>query len=176
MSASSRSGGPTRVRLYLLRHGPAGLKSAWEGDDVDRPLTAKGVRRIEQIAQALAVEELEPDLVLTSPFARADQTARIVAERLGNADVTFVDERLSPGFAIDQLCAILDDRPDAEALLLVGHEPDLSTLTEALCGARVALQKGGLIELELERPHVKEATLVRVEQPGHLLRSLAPQP
>jgi phosphohistidine phosphatase SixA len=157
------------IRVYLLRHGPAGLRSAWRGSDAERPLIKDGVRTVKQIGRALAAQGLEPDLILTSPYARSEQTAAIVAKALDRSDVMLIEKTLSPGFAIADFTALLESHADAGAIMLVGHEPDLSTLSALLCGARLALQKGGLIELELDRRHPNKAVLVRLEQPRHLI-------
>lgn len=137
---------------------------------MDRPLTRSGARRIKRIAKALVSEGLEPDLIVTSPYARASQTADIVARQLDRRELCRVDERLSPGCSPAELAAILEDHRDAETVVMIGHEPDFSDCTAAMSGARVALQKGALVELEFDRQHPDEALLVRLEQPGHLLR------
>ena len=160
------------IRLYLLRHGPAGRRSAWRGDDADRPLTKAGLREVEQISRTLAAEGLVPDVVLTSPFVRSLQTAAMVAERLDRPDVVTVESSLAPGFGMADLEILLNRWPTAESIMLVGHEPDLSALSGALCGARIVLQKGGLVEIELDRRRATEAVLLRLEQPTHLVRRL----
>ena len=157
--------------VYLLRHGPAGLRSAWSGDDADRPLTTDGAREMERIAAALAAQGLAPDLMLTSPLARARQTASILATALGQPDLTIVNSSLlAPSFCLADLQAILSDHHDATSVVLVGHEPALSGVTLALCGARIVLQKGALVEVDVNRDDLSKSVLVRLEQPAHLLR------
>lgn len=158
------------IRVYLLRHGPAGLRSAWEGTDEERPLTKDGRRKVKAIASALAAEGVEPDLILTSPFARAEQTAAILAKALDRRDLTLVEDALAPGLSTSVFTTLLDSHRDATAIMVVGHEPDLSRLTAEVAGARIVLQKGGLAELELDREKPTAAVLVRLEQPAHLLR------
>ena len=129
-----------------------------------------GVREMERIAAALAAQGLAPDLVLSSPLARARQTASILATALGRPDLTIVDSSLAPGFSLADLEAILSDRHDATSVVLVGHEPDLSAVTSALCGARIVLQKGAMVEFDVDRDDLSKSVLVRLEQPAHLLR------
>jgi phosphohistidine phosphatase len=155
------------IRVYLLRHGPAGLRSAWKGPDAERPLTKNGRRKMKGIAAALAGEGMEPDLILTSPYARAEQTATLVAKALDRTDAVVVEEALAPGFTPGAFITLLEQHTDAATIMLVGHDPDLSTLTTKLSGARIVLQKGALVELELDRP--TEAVLVRLSQPVHML-------
>lgn len=159
------------IRVYLLRHGPAGHRSTWSGDDAERPLTEAGTAKVAQIADALVADGLAPDLILTSPLARCQQTASIVAEALGRSDRLVLEGSLAPGFDAADLTALLDRYPDAPTILFVGHEPDLSEVCAELCGATVELRKGALVELELDRRHPTDAVLVRLEQPAHLLRA-----
>ena len=158
------------TQIYLLRHGPAALRSAWAGNDADRPLTKDGRRKVKRIGQALAEEGLEPDLVITSPFARSLETATIIAKKLGRQDQTTGDETLAPGFAVTAFTDLLDRHPDAATIMIVGHEPDLSALTDELGVARIVLKKGGLVELEMDRRDPAATVLIRLEQPAHLLR------
>ena len=71
------------MNLYILRHGIAvepgspGYKS-----DSERPLIPKGERRLRSAAAAMRKLELSFDLILSSPFIRAKQTAEIVAGEL----------------------------------------------------------------------------------------------
>ena len=69
------------VRVLVLRHGCAGDKSDWPGDDAARPLDHAGV------AQAAAIVDLLADAgvrrILTSPTARCRQTVEPLAARLG---------------------------------------------------------------------------------------------
>lgn len=169
--ATPRRDRPATLRLFLLRHGSAGLRSAWQGKDADRPLTDDGAKQVKRAARRLAEQGVVPDLIVTSPFERAAATARIVAKVLGVRDLVVTDPALAPGFGPAQLDELLRAHGDATALMLVGHEPDLSEVTESLCGGRIRLQKGGLVELEIDLHDetVRPAVLVRLAQPSHLV-------
>jgi len=131
------------MKLYFLRHGLAGHGTRWKGDDRVRPLTPQGKKKMAREAATMAKLNLGINLVITSPLARARETAEIVAERLQIKQLQ--DERLSPGFNPEQLAAILHDHPRAGALMLVGHEPDFSATIGHLIGdARIVCKKGGL--------------------------------
>ena len=71
------------MNLYLLRHGIA-VEPGTPGceKDSERPLTPKGKRQLRQIAAAMKKMDLRFDLILSSPFLRARQTAEIIAESL----------------------------------------------------------------------------------------------
>ena len=126
-----------RWELYFLRHADAGDPEGWRGDDAQRPLSPKGVRQAERVAAFLGGIGFAPDAILSSPKLRATQTAESVAAVLGGG-VTF-DERLAGGFTIDGLRTLLDTvehRDGARRVLLVGHDPDFSSVVSTLCGAK----------------------------------------
>jgi phosphohistidine phosphatase len=94
---------------------------------------------------------VSPDVILSSPLVRAQQTAEIVATGLDLRDRLVMDPRLGPGFDPRQLKALLAAHRDASTLLLVGHEPDFSeTISRLIGGGRLDVKKGGLALVELE--------------------------
>ena len=136
------------MKCYLLRHGLAADPERWEGSDAERPLTREGKARMVREAKTIAALSLKIDAIVSSPLLRARQTAEIVGAQLGMAVVA--DARLGIGFDLRALCGILADRRDADAILLVGHEPGMSlTIGEAIGGGRVVLKKGGLACLDI---------------------------
>jgi len=135
------------IHLHLLRHADAGEPAAWEGDDALRPLSDKGRRQAERLASLLSRSKRPPGAIITSPKARAEQTARIVADALG-LEIRF-DERLAGPMDLEVLAAILEDAGAPEAPALVGHDPDFSDLASELTGAPLALQKGSLARIDL---------------------------
>lgn len=155
------------MKLFFLRHGPAEPKDDWAGDDEERPLSATGELLVAEVAATLARQHVAPDVILTSPYRRARQTAQIVAERLGMSDRVKVDPRLMPGFGLRQLGRILNDYPDHESLLLVGHGPDLGQVVRNLTGGRLTIRKAGVAQVELAGPSAIK---------GRLLSLLVPAP
>jgi phosphohistidine phosphatase len=137
------------MRIYLLRHGLAD-RSAWSGADFDRPLTTIGKERMEVEAEFISKLDLGLDHILTSPLARAYQTAEIVAEHLGMLDRLEIDDRISPGFGRAELAEIINKYPQADSLMVVGHEPDFSMTIEGLIGGgSVVCKKGSLARVDL---------------------------
>jgi phosphohistidine phosphatase len=124
--------------IYLLRHGEAEAKN---GDDAARLLTAKGERQAAAAGRALAALGANVDACLTSPRARAADTARLACEALPVEPETAPELSGGP-FDSGALAA---GRGDA---LLVGHEPDFSNEVARLTGGRVKLRKGGLAIVE----------------------------
>ena len=143
------------MNLYLLRHAPAverGVPSSRV--DSKRPLTPEGEKKMRSIAEAMHRLELEFDLILTSPFLRARQTAVIVAEVLQAQDRLRLSAHLAadgrPSRLIEEIQQLT---PPPGNLLLVGHEPYLSHLTSRLLAGdnrlEIEFKKGGLCKLEI---------------------------
>jgi len=136
------------LKIYFLRHGVAVEPEDWKGNDYDRPLTDDGRERMRREAKAIRKLELKLDAILTSPLLRAKETADIVARELRMPSKE--DERLGGDFDVPSLEAILQGCADLKALMLVGHEPSMSSVIGRLIGvARIDLKKGGLACVEL---------------------------
>jgi phosphohistidine phosphatase len=136
------------LQLYLLRHADAGDPMAWSGDDAERPLSAKGKRQARRLGSLLADIGWKPDLILTSPKVRAAQTARLV----GNAiEVKPTDERrLASAFELSDVGSMLAAHPEAKRVVLVGHDPDFSSIASTLTGAAIELRKGAIARIDLQ--------------------------
>ncbi|MGZ3499648.1 MAG: phosphohistidine phosphatase SixA [Vulcanimicrobiaceae bacterium] len=149
------------MRLYFLRHGQAGERDEYKGNDFDRPLTDEGRERMAREAKTIAQLQLAPDLIITSPLVRAKQTAEIVAERLKMRDRLIDDERLGLDFGLGELRQILQEHANASALLLVGHDPSMSqTVGQLVGGARINLKKGSLAYVDLPDASSVDGVLV----------------
>jgi len=137
-----------RLELYLLRHADAGDPMAWKGDDADRPLSGKGRRQARRVGRWLADLGRAPDAILTSPKARALQTATIVAGALGLKPM--VDERLGGQLDHEVIGSLIAAAgADARRVMLVGHDPDFSSMASSLSGGPVSLRKGAVARIDL---------------------------
>jgi phosphohistidine phosphatase len=136
------------MQLYFLRHGEADWPD-WTKPDDERPLTDFGRKEVRQVAKFLNRLKVKPDLVLTSPLPRALQTAEVAAEQLKTK--LRQDEALEPGFGISELGTVLK-RYHLKVLMLVGHEPDFSSVISTLTGASLKLSKAGvgLVDIDPE--------------------------
>ena len=131
--------------LYFLRHGKAGAPRA--SNDDERELTPKGARALRAAGPLWRRLNLRPDVVISSPLARALQTADIFCEAMGGEPT--VDDLLRPGASWGQLARAMAQHPDARRVMFVGHEPDLSSAIVQLTGAAsVRMRKGGLACIE----------------------------
>ena len=132
--------------LYFLRHGKA--EEARGGDDDRRELTAEGEATLRAAAPLWRRLNLRPDVVLSSPLARAARTADLVCEAIG-APEPIRDERLRPGAGWGDLARAMAAHADARRVLFVGHEPDLSGAISLLTGAAsVRMRTGGVACIE----------------------------
>jgi phosphohistidine phosphatase len=143
------------MQLYFLRHGEADWPD-WTKPDDERPLTDFGKKEVRQVAKFLDRLKVKPDLIVTSPLPRASQTAEIAAEQLKTK--LRQDEALEPGFGISELGTVLK-RHRSKVLMLVGHEPDFTTVISALTGASLKLSKAGVALLEVD-PESEEGKLL----------------
>ncbi len=139
------------VELLLLRHAHAGDPASWQGPDDVRPLSGRGRRQAEQMGRLLAEGGVAPSIFLTSPLARARETAEIVAGIVG-APVR-LEPRLVGGLDLGVVEEILRDAGDPPRPVLVGHDPDFSELLVTLVGAdTLRMRKGALARLDGVRP------------------------
>lgn len=157
------------MQLYFIRHGKAD-RSAWDGDDFDRPLTPGGRADMEKEAERLRTLGVSPVRILSSPLARAVQTAEIIASKLGLDDRLLVDDRLGFGFDLKTLRSMLIDHPDAERIALVGHEPSFSSVIgEIIGGGLVVCKKGCVARVDIVSPDSRHGELVWLLQPRTLI-------
>jgi len=157
--------------LYFLRHGVAGSREEWKGDDALRPLTKKGMKNMVSQAKTIDEMDLKLDLIITSPLARAFQTADIVADELDMGEKLVQDERLGPGFGSEDLVEVLQSHPEANNILLVGHEPDFSqTISALIGGSRLVVKKGGLARVDVINADPLQGELVWLLPPRAMIR------
>jgi len=139
------------VKLLLVRHAAAVPRGTPGIPDGERPLTPKGKAKFRAAAKGLARIAHRPDVLLTSPLARARATAEIAARAFKRIEPT-----IEPALAhesLDGIVAALGAHPPGATVAVVGHEPTLSALLARLLGAahgeRLAFKKGGAAFVDL---------------------------
>jgi phosphohistidine phosphatase len=137
-------------QLWLLRHGDA--EPHGTRPDAERRLTAHGEDQARTAGVALTRLRVDFDATLFSPKTRARQTAELAAVQWSEEQRArlSVHPPLAGDFGAQQALAELAGLTADGRLLLVGHEPDLSSIAGDLTGARVDLKKGGLAVVRLE--------------------------
>jgi phosphohistidine phosphatase len=156
--------------LYLLRHADAVDASAGL-PDWDRPLTEKGIQQARRVGQFCLRENLIPDVIVSSPLARAQSTAELVATEL-ELDVQvegFLASGMRPETALEELRGM----GRSAGVMLVGHEPDLSDLIATLLGLRspgnLRIRKASLTGIEVAHPSAGGGVL-QFSLPSTLMR------
>lgn len=133
--------------IFMLRHGHA---EADQGSgDAARALTEKGRNQSVTAGRAILRLGLKIDVCLASPKLRARDTALLACGQIGMEPE--ICQPIADGF-YDTL-ELVAGRGN---VMLVGHEPDMSSEIARLTGARVKLRKGGLAVLE---PHALQVLL-----------------
>ena len=139
--------------IYLIRHAIAAERGDRWPDDHLRPLVRRGVSRMQQAVAGFRRLDAGIELVLTSPLARAQQTAEVVVLGLRPSPRLEQLAELSPGGSPDQVAAALAPLAGCRSLALIGHEPDLGRLAAWLVGAvePFTLKKGGICRIDVDR-------------------------
>jgi phosphohistidine phosphatase len=138
------------MELYVLRHGIA-TDSQPGSPDSSRELTDEGREKVAVVAKMARRAGVEPSLILTSPYVRAVQTAKVAAAEFGYSGPLLRTETLVPFGTPKGVWDELRDHAKESAVLLSGHEPLLSQLVSYLLAAP---------SLQVE---MKKATLVRID-------------
>lgn len=137
------------MQLLLLRHANADTVAVV---DDERPLSSKGREQAHKVASFCKRNDLAPALILTSPLRRADETARIVSRELGVELVT--EDWLASGMEPAAALEGLKQYQSHETVMIVGHEPDFSTLAAWLTGlpdsSNIHIRKASLTALDLQ--------------------------
>ncbi len=166
------------MNLVLIRHGVAEDPDAFAKtgeDDALRPLTKDGRRKMERAAAGLRRIVKSIDVLASSPYVRAMQTAQIVADSYDSLEIVTADA-LVPDEPFETFLDWLRHHRGATTVAAVGHEPHLSRLATWLLAGKaeshVAFGKGGACLLELSNhPRAGGATMHWLLTPD-LLRHL----
>jgi phosphohistidine phosphatase len=142
--------------LYLVRHGVAVDRTDPKcPPEAERPLTARGVQKTRSAALGLRAMGAKPDVMITSPFVRAVQTAEIFSEALGFAvDKIRVNDHLKPAANPAEIIKEFTHLR-AKEVALFGHAPHLDLTIAHLAGARTPFTE------------LKKAGVACFEQSGH---------
>lgn len=152
------------MNIYIIRHAIA-IDEGTEGfEDSERPLTDNGRKKMRQIARGLRALGVGVDLIISSPYVRARETADVLADVLRMKQKAAISENLLPLGDPDLLISEINEKYSVDSIAIVGHEPNLSTLTGLLISenAKVSMtyKKGGVCKLTTDDlHHSRTATL-----------------
>ena len=114
--------------LFILRHGYAGNRLSDPIKDTKRELTVSGKKEVVEIAKSLKKLGVKFNVIFSSPLARAFQTAKIIAEEYKLTKQIEQSEELKPNGSKDFLYNKLSKLNIDSVILIVGHEPYLSSM------------------------------------------------
>src|SRR4030095_166750 len=135
--------------LFLLRH----AKSSWKDDalsDFDRPLKNRGLGDAQLIGKLIRQREIPLDLVISSSAERARQTTQLVLMSADRQVETRFDERLYEAGMRRLLTLISRLDNQANAVMLVGHNPGFEELLKTLTGEEHGMRTAALAGIEFE--------------------------
>jgi phosphohistidine phosphatase len=170
-------------QLWLLRHADAEPHGTRE--DSERRLTERGERQARLAGEAIALMGVEFEALLSSPKERALRTATVAAQAWSGpqCEQLEIHAPLAGGFDARQALAAmsaLPSRPRSAGqaapparVLLVGHEPDLSTVVAELTGASIDLKKGGLAVVRVDGATGELMVLLRPSELGLIAKGRA---
>jgi phosphohistidine phosphatase len=144
------------MQLYIVRHGIAiDREDSKCPPEADRYLTEEGVERTKQVAEAVAALGIHADLMFSSPYVRAMQTAAIFASELeySKQKIRRTDSLL-PGAEPGAFLRELAREKDVSTVLCFGHAPHVDGLLAAAVGASrhiTSMKKAGVALVELKR-------------------------
>jgi len=132
--------------LTLFRHAKTERDSATDRD-FDRRLMDRGRDDAKRIGAEIRELDLKFDLILSSPAARAAETAELagLTPRL--------DQRIYDASTGDLLAIVQEGHAGIERLAMVGHNPGFERLASRLLGQHVEMPTGSLVEIELPVDH-----------------------
>ena len=142
--------------IYFLRHASAGASFGSPKRDEKRGLDKEGIEQCGAIGRFLAAGDVQVDAILSSPLKRAAQTAFLVGNEMGYEGKILMEPALRPAGTIAEFRLLLDKHRRQEAILVVGHNPNLSELLGKMicvsgCEAAIDLKKGAIARVELRR-------------------------
>lgn len=136
-------------RVFLLRHGLAGDRSAWSGPDEARPLDEAGRRQAEALADLLAGEPI--DRIVSSPSLRCVQTVEPLAAATGLPIET--DGALEEGAGATPAARLILEAAGRSVVCTHGDVVE-DLLGHLVPGGAVACDKGAAWILDVERGRI----------------------
>ena len=136
------------MKLLFIRHSLAMDREAFVGNDLERPLVEKGIKRAKTFFKHIKKIYPQIDYIITSKAKRAKDTALILKEFYKDA-IYEETTLLYPGANVNDLKEVLKNKDGIIAI--VGHEPDLSEFIKELIltpNLKIKLKKPSLVELE----------------------------
>jgi phosphohistidine phosphatase len=164
------------MELYVVRHGIAiDREDPKCPPDPERYLTEEGIEKTKRVAAGVAALSASPDLLLSSPYVRAMQTAEIFAaafdypkQKIRRTDL------LLPGSEPTLFFRELAKDKQTSTLFIFGHAPQLDDIIASALGSKhhiTSMKKAGVALLELKRISPPNGQLLWLAPPKLLRRA-----
>lgn len=142
--------------VYFLRHASAGDPFVSPKKDEKRALDKEGIEQCGYVGRALAALEAQVDVIVSSPLKRATQTASLVGNEMGYEGKLQIENALRPEATLADFRKLLEKYARLEAIMVVGHNPNLSQfvgaiISDSACEASIDLKKGAVARVEMRR-------------------------
>src|SRR5216684_1358866 len=151
------------MEIYILRHGVAeeghgGMR------DADRALTAEGASKLKSVLRRTRAVNVEPSIILTSPYRRARETAQIAAEVLRGGPSVVETKALTPESTPESVWDEIRAHKSESQIMIVGHEPLFSSVYAFLLGSpsvQIDVKKGSVGRIDVDRFNGQPRGLLR---------------
>ncbi len=140
------------MEIYVFRHGIAEDAAAGEPDS-SRKLTDEGKEKTAAVAKMARAANVRPSAILSSPYIRAVETARIAAKELEFEGKLITAPELVPHGSPENVWNVIRERREDDSILLAGHEPLLSRLVAYLLASpalQVEMKKSALVRIDVD--------------------------
>lgn len=135
--------------LFILRH----AKSSWDNaalSDFERPLNERGLKAAPLMGEVMKKNRFQPEIVLSSPARRAEQTATLIKQSAEIGSAIRFDERIYEASPARLLEVISEQSEKLESILIVGHNPGLEGLLKFFIGELQPMPTAALAVVDLE--------------------------
>ena len=158
------------MQLYIVRHGIAiDREDPKSLAEAERYLTEEGIAKTKQVAKGIAAVGVHVDLMVSSPYLRAMQTAAIFASALDYPEQKIrQSESLLPGAEPVAFLRELAREKNASSVFCFGHAPHMDGLLAATVGAPrhiTSMKKAGVAFVELKRVSPPNGQLIWLVTP-----------
>lgn len=164
------------MEIYVVRHGIAiDREDPKCPPDSERYLTEEGIEKTKRVAAGVAALSASPDLLLSSPYVRAMQTAEIFASALDYSKQKIRrTDLLLPGAEPTLFFRELAKDKHTGTLFIFGHAPQLDELIATALGLKhhiASLKKAGVALIEMKRLSPLSGQLLWLAPPKLLRRA-----
>lgn len=142
--------------IYFLRHASAGQRLPDAKKDEKRGLDKDGIEQCGYVGRALAALGVHVEIIISSPLKRSTQTASLVGNEMGHEGKLVLENGLRPQATFSDFQKMLAKYARQDAILLVGHNPNLREflgriISASGCEAMIDLKKGAVAKVETRR-------------------------